>query len=243
MQTFLLPVGPASLPVTLVPSTRRKTIALRITREQRVDVLVPAGTSFEEILPFLLEKTPWLRRKLAELAARPSPAPRLYASGDSFLYLGHPRRLCVMPQAIRRTRVCLDDDRLLVAVPRGSDGPELADAVRHALEVWYKQEAHTLLAAQAALYAPLLGVRPRRLALKRQQTRWGSCSTATGSINLNWLLVMAPLSVIDYVLVHELAHLLVPNHSNRFWKTVESILPAYREHRRWLKKNGHLLSL
>lgn len=87
-----------------------------------------------------------------------------------------------------------------------------------------------------------MDVRPEKLRISSARTRWGSCS-AKGTISLTWRLVMAPPEILDYVIVHELAHLKVKNHSSAFWKVVETYLPGYQNQRKWLKQNGHTLDL
>ena len=103
-----------------------------------------------------------------------------------------------------------------------------------------KKEAKKRFAARAAFYAPQVGVRFGRIAVRCQKTKWGSCS-AKGNLNFNCLLLLAPPEVLDYVVVHELCHRLEMNHSARFWQNVERVLPDYRSSRTWLKKNGDAL--
>lgn len=100
-----------------------------------------------------------------------------------------------------------------------------------------KKLAETVFAAKTALYAGILQVDYGRITVRDQKTRWGSCSSK-GNLNFNWRLILAPEEVLDYVVVHELAHRLEMNHSPRFWAVVESVLPDYRKRRGWLKQNG-----
>ena len=100
-----------------------------------------------------------------------------------------------------------------------------------------KKAGRRLFTERAALYAPQLGVRFGRIAVRCQKSKWGSCS-AKGNLNFNCLLLLAPQEVLDYVVVHELCHLLEMNHSERFWQRVEDVMPDYRDRRRWLRKHG-----
>ncbi|MBR1455799.1 MAG: M48 family metallopeptidase, partial [Oscillospiraceae bacterium] len=102
------------------------------------------------------------------------------------------------------------------------------------------REARERITARAAYYAPLVGVRFGRIAIRRQRTKWGSCSSK-GNLNFNCLLALAPPEVLDYVVVHELCHLLEMNHSPRFWAEVGRVLPDYGVRRRWLRENGGAL--
>ena len=109
-----------------------------------------------------------------------------------------------------------------------------------ALEVQYRKEARRRITERAAYFAEKMGVDYGRIAIKAAKTRWGSCS-AQGNLNFHWKLILMPPAILDYVVVHELAHRIEMNHSPRFWAQVERILPDYRERRRWLKENGGLI--
>ena len=109
-----------------------------------------------------------------------------------------------------------------------------------ALEAQYRKEARRRITERAAYFAEKMGVDYGRIAIKAAKTRWGSCS-ARGNLNFHWKLILMPPAILDYVVVHELAHRIEMNHSPRFWTQVERILPDYRERRRWLKENGGLI--
>ncbi|MBN2664423.1 MAG: M48 family metallopeptidase, partial [Bacteroidales bacterium] len=113
---------------------------------------------------------------------------------------------------------------------------------RKIFDLWYKKTALEFFKKRAFIYSKLLGVNYKNIKISSAQKRWGSCSS-TGNINLSWRLVMAPIEVIDYVVIHELAHLIEPNHSNKFWYHVQRIQPEYKLHRKWLKENGYLLTI
>ena len=103
-----------------------------------------------------------------------------------------------------------------------------------------KKQARPVFLARTAYYAPLVGVRYERVTVRSQRSKWGSCSVR-GGLNFNCLLLLAPEEVLDYVVVHELCHLLEMNHSPRFWDEVRRVLPDYERARRWLRKNGNAL--
>ena len=109
-----------------------------------------------------------------------------------------------------------------------------------ALEAAYRREARRRIEERAAYFAEKMGVDYGRIAIKAAKTRWGSCS-AKGNLNFHWKLILMPPTVLDYVVVHELAHRIEMNHSPRFWAQVERILPDYRERRKWLKEKGSLV--
>ena len=124
-----------------------------------------------------------------------------------------------------------------MSISPGLEEEKERELIKEMLTKWYKDSFGDIVRERIEKYSPELNVAPAKIFIKNQKTRWGSCSTK-GNINLNWLLVMTPLEIIDYVIVHELSHLKVMNHSQEFWTLVESILTDYKERRKWLKENG-----
>lgn len=119
---------------------------------------------------------------------------------------------------------------------------DLTEVQRQALEVRYKEAARSYIPSRVSYYHAMTGGSYRRIAIRDQKTRWGSCSSK-GTLSFNWRLMLAPPSILDYVVVHELCHLTYMNHSTDFWHAVERIYPDYRTARKWLKDHGHELAL
>jgi predicted metal-dependent hydrolase len=111
-----------------------------------------------------------------------------------------------------------------------------------AFERWYRAQAREILTERVEHYAGQYGFEYKKIGITSARTRWGSCS-ANGSLNFSWRLLLAPLEAVDYVVVHELVHTVFHNHSKRFWKRVEKIMPDYKERRKWLRRNGQQLTL
>jgi predicted metal-dependent hydrolase len=129
--------------------------------------------------------------------------------------------------------------RDVLEVSVGSPGP---DAVREALEKWYRRQARIEVAPRLDAACARAGTRYERLSIRGQRTRWASCSSE-GAMSFNWRLLLAPPEILDYVVEHEVAHLEVLDHSNRFWRLLGSRVPGYRGHERWLRRNGPALRL
>jgi len=208
----------------------RKTIALIVTDEGKLVVRAPHRASRAQIDAFILEKTDWTRGHQAKILARPKPAALGFREGEAFPYLGQAYPLYM--RAGQGTRLAWKDGVFwLPPLP-----PSQAAA---AFEAWYRRQARTVFGERLRWQANRLGLKPGTLRISSARTRWGSCST-TGSISLTWRLVMAPMEVIDYVIVHECIHLAVKNHSKAFWQRVAAAYPAYLQAKRWLRENSGL---
>src|SRR3954447_18252801 len=203
-----------------------------------VEVVVPRRMALRQVVPFVEEKRPWIARTLRRIREAEEEAAVRLADGGQVPYLGRLLSLDVRVEPGRvRHLVALRGTRLEVAV--GSPGGE---PVRAALEAWYRRRA--LLEVEPRLDAACAraGTRYTRLSIRAQRTRRASCSS-TGAMSFNWRLLLAPPEILDYVVEHEVAHLEVLDHSPRFWRLLGSRSPGYREHERWLRRNGPALRL
>lgn len=157
-------------------------------------------------------------------------------NGDILFYLGEKRVLNVMREPRTRAKVKCVMDRILMWIPYEAD----FEYKRECLEKWYRREAMLIIREKAEEYAESLSVHFKDIRIKDQKSRWGSCSSK-GNLNFNWRIIMAPEPVCDYVVIHELCHLVFMDHSANFWNLVERICPDYRQYKKWLKDNGKQL--
>lgn len=235
-------VGDDNIPYTLV-RTRRKTIGITIDVNGEVKVSAPLRISEKQIKEIVQKKAEWIARKVKEARKINSGiARRQFVSGESLPYLGKEYTLKIVEKDLCKAEVHVEDGTFLMYINQGLSGESRKQAVQEALIKWYRQRFAEVVKERMEKYSSKLKATPCRVVIKDQKTIWGSCSKK-GNINLNWRLVMAPLDIVDYVVVHELCHLKVMNHSKDFWNLVESILSDYREKREWLKVNGHRLSI
>lgn len=209
-------------------SARRRRITLTID-ERGLRVGAPLRTSQRRIDAALRAHALWIVRKLAEWQAR-RPAPFHWMPGARIMVLGEPLVLAADPAQMIAIRQA--DRLLLPAAP--DDGNALADAALH----WLRTCATEWFALRTGHFAPVLGVTMPLIRLSNARTRWGTCHPR-GRIHLNWRLIHMPPALIDYVVVHELAHLHEPNHSARFWRHVEAVLPDHAQRRRTLRTEAH----
>ena len=215
---------------------RRRSIGFVVDGDG-LSVRAPKWVTLREVDAAVREKGAWIRARLdeqRERRRREAAARQRWQDGASLPYLGRPLTIVLGVEAAPAEAVALIDDaagpRLRVGLPR--DAAE--ERVRDAVQSWLQREARRVFAARVDHFATLLGVRVTRLALSSAATRWGSAN-ANGAIRLHWRLIQHPFATIDYVVVHELAHLREMNHSARFWKVVASVVPDYEVARRSLR--------
>ena len=225
------------LQVQVVRTQRKKTLSVQIEQGQ-VRILVPRTLAWAEIEAMVAKKARWIQLKLAEQQqVQPLPA-KEYMNGEAFYLLGRNYRLQIVTDA-PSAHVDLDAGRLRVHLPTSSPS---ADQIRSAVIKWYKAQAVEVLLERVQRYERLMKVSATSVVVKKYKARWGSCY-ADGRISFNWLIIMAPSTVIDYVVVHELCHLVHMNHSPEFWQIVKRYHPGYAEAKQWLKEYGAELHL
>ncbi len=212
--------------------TRRRTIAVVVERDGRVTVRAPLRAPAAQIDEFVRSHADWIARTRARLLAHPPPPAPRYVDGESFPYLGqhYPLRL-VPPQ-----RPALTFDGRAFRLSRRAQARAQAAFVR-----WYRARALEVLSGRVQAVAAAHGFHYDRIRISSARTRWGSCSSR-GTLSFTYRLIMAPPAVVDYVVVHELVHTRIRNHSKVFWRAVGEIMPDYKDRVRWLRKNGPSLA-
>lgn len=224
--------GSDKITIAKLVRSRRRTIELTITEDARLVVRAPLRTPLHFIRDVVDKKQEWIRRKIREAGSRPVLTPREFRDGERFLFLGKAYELEISRCRARPVEL---GDRLYIS------SLALPEA-RRALKEWFRENAARHISGRCAHYARLIGRAPNLVRISNAEKRWGSCSPE-GNLNFSWRLMMAPPEVIDYIVVHEMAHMEVPNHSASFWDKVASIMPEYRVHKKWLRENGCLLTI
>jgi predicted metal-dependent hydrolase len=227
-----------SMPIDKLIRSRRRTIALIVTEDARLEVRAPLRASLEWIYKVIADKKKWIQKKQEQMRHNYfSAVPHEFVDGASFMYLG---RMCQMNFAERADIVFHEHENTL-HLPRHLLGSAQHVGRQH-LVTWYQQQALKHIVERVNFYMLSTGLRCSAIRINNAKTRWGSCS-AKGRLNFVWRLIMAPQSVIDYVVVHELVHIKIRNHAKRFWQHVEAILPDYKQQNAWLKKYGRSLKV
>lgn len=225
-------------PYELVRSKKRKkTITLTVKKDGGVVIHAPHRLPASEIEGFFEKKRPWVEKKRAE-AKKGEKAPikhRQFVDGEPFYYLGD-----CYPLGIRDT----DGSREALSLSHGMFllNRNSRDGARHCFVRWYQRKAREVLTRRVGYWSEHLHLVATGITITGALHRYGSCS-ARNRLSFTWRIMMAPLDVIDYVIVHELAHIKEKNHSKRFWGLLEMILPDYKQRKLWLRENHHLLDV
>lgn len=225
-----------TVPYTVRRSDRARQIRLRVGHACGLEIVVPARSRLPDIPALLRERSAWILRALDRVAAQATPPPPALVDGATLPYLGSEHRLilatgpgvspAVQHDAAARTLTARFD-------------PAVYD-LRAVLDWWFRSRARDTLTARVEHFAAILNVRPARLTIRDTRSRWGSCSSR-GGVNFSWRLILAPPPILDYVVIHELAHLRELNHSPRFWAILAEHCPDYPLHQSWLKEHGATL--
>ena len=208
--------------------SKRKTLSLTINENAELIFRAPKRLSIEKIQDFINEKENWINRKKRLIE---NQIKDVTSNHNKLLYLGNLFPINVEQNASKELFFTGEEFIANSIEP---------DSLSLSIKKWYKNKFKEIALPRVAYFANKHNLMVNQVRIKNQKTMWGSCSSKN-NINLNYLLLMAPMGVIDYVIVHELVHTIHRNHSTDFWDSVESIMPEFQEHKRWLKKNGYKL--
>lgn len=221
------------LSYTVQRSGKRKKLTITVERDRSVVVHAPSDASDEAIQRVVESRRQWIFEKLhhdKKYQELPHPPGKELVNGESALYLGRSYRIEVIANGTGEIQLT---QRFLIPAAQGSRR-------KGALREWYLARANEIILPRVSRHADVLGVEVMRASIVDSHYRWGSCTVQNG-VSFNWRLVKAPMFVIDYVVIHELAHLLEANHTPLFWNVVRTHVPRMEKARAWLVDNGQLL--
>lgn len=192
----------------------------------KVRIAAPLGMSLETIRVFAISKMEWIRRQQGKLQAQDRETPREYLERESH-YVWGKRYLLKLVECDAAPQVILKARHLQLQLRPGSD----AEKRQEVLDAWYRQQLRDALPALLARWEPLMGVKAERVFIQRMKTKWGSCNPASAAIRLNTDLAKKPPACLEYILVHELTHLIEPSHNARFIAAMDMFMPKWRHYK------------
>jgi len=214
--------------------TNRKTISLQITDNASLIVRAPYNVTEEFIESVIVKHLDWIEKKKNNIQARdPKFVKKEFVNGEGFLYLGRSYRLKITKN--QEKPLIFQDNYFFLS-------KEYLPIARELFIGWYKEKAYGKISERVEWYAKKRGFTYNKVNITDANKRWGSCS-AKGNLNFSWRLIMAPLPIVDYVVVHELVHLVEKNHAKTFWDKVKMLMPDYEKHDEWLKRNCYMFRL
>lgn len=241
-----------TIPYEVIKSNR-KSLAIAIAPGGKVTVRIPNRATRKDVIQLLSEKSEWIYKAFQEQLHKKINGFEI-KEGVILPFLDRTFRLHIEHNPyMERAKIEVREDQEIDDKSKDGDTgdknyldvitPQMDhEFIKECVESWYKKNAKNIIQMRVEFYANIMGVTYGRISIRSQKSRWGSCSS-TGNLNFNWHLVMMPIEVLDYVVIHELAHRLEMNHSKQFWEEVNKVCPAYKRRKDWLKMNGAKMRL
>jgi Predicted metal-dependent hydrolase len=212
---------------------QRKSIGIYLDLYGQIEVHAPKGTPIDKILLALEDKWSLILERSKEMKERSEPKEKSYDHGEVFLYLGKSYPITILTNPEQNNDYCLiQQDKLNVCVRVHND-----NSVKQALKRFYYQQCKALVEERIRIYQKEFKMKPRSIRIIDDVSKWGSCNSKL-ELDFNWKLAMAPIEAIDYVVVHEMCHMVHLNHDRSFWRLVGKILPDYEKRNAWLAISG-----
>lgn len=208
--------------------SKRRTLSLSINENAELIVRAPNQISNKKIEEFIIEKSKWINKNKNLMQSRINEMNNI---DSNYLFLGNIYPLIKVYE--NPNKIDFNGTEFITSI-------ENQDKFKASLKSWYKIKFKEIAIPRLNYFSDKYNLKINQVRFKNQKTLWGSCSSKN-NINLNYLLVMAPMLVIDYVIIHELVHTVHKNHSENFWNAVEAIMPDYKKAKKWLNKNGYKL--
>jgi predicted metal-dependent hydrolase len=229
-KTSLLAIGPRQVPLVIIPHRRARRYVLRVKRDGSVRVTVPKGGSLAFAMEFVRKNSAWIEKQLEKRSAESERA-KAWGEGTAILFRGE--QVLLSTRIVNGIKVVRFADHTIPVAPEVND-------LRPIIEAYLWALAEKELVARTLQLAGWHQLPVRRILVRNQRSRWGSCSSKQ-TVSLNWRIIQAPFDVRDYLILHELMHLREMNHSPRFWRLVREAFPECARAEAWLDAHSHLL--
>lgn len=228
--------------LTFRRSKRARRLRMQMNNEGKLTLVAPWYSTKKSVDRFVAQNIKWIEKQSAKIETQKKLRPKFrYQTGDTYYYFGEPVILSVNPSDRKLPTIKVRDDKMVITLHKKISKADGVVAVRNTIEKFYRKKAEEVVHDRLQFFNEYYGFSYNRVTMRNQKTRWGSCSHS-GNLNFNWRLIMAPIEVIDYVVVHELCHIGQMNHSPKFWSLVSQTTPDYKEVRKWLSNYHYLLT-
>ena len=235
--TDSIDIGELSLNVQIERTKRKKTISLQV-KDNMLIIKAPKIVSRRKLDELIQRKKNWITERAIVNLEEHKLRSREFINNEKFLFRGEKYRLCLIAGQEETVKIAEDLLQVTVIDHRPTDGM----TIKKLLEGWYLSESIKILKTRTNQLAKEMNVQPSGMTVKDYISKWGSCS-ANNKISYNWRIIMAPDYIIDYLIIHELSHIIEPNHSKNFWQHVAKYCDGFQTKRKWLRENGHRLVL
>jgi predicted metal-dependent hydrolase len=215
---------------------RKKTISIQI-KDGNVEVRAPFNLNQNEIDAFILKKERWIKNKILLQKSIKQLPKKKFINGEVFKFLGKDLKLKINISGEKKTY--LKNDYICLDLKNNSENNK--EKIKKELKLFYRSLSERILKERTLIESKKMNLKVKAIKVRSYKNRWGSCSS-NGDISYNWKLIMAPEKIIDYVIIHELCHLIHFNHSRDYWEEVSKKIPNYKECREWLKSNQYLFN-
>ena len=228
-------IGALSLDIQIERTKRKKTISLQI-KDNKLIIKAPRIVSRKSLDELIKRKQKWIKQRAIMNFEEQNLRNREFIDNDKFYFRGNAYKLRIISEQEKTVKIVKGH----LVVTFIDDGPIDRKAIKTILEEWYLREAFKVLKIRTNELAKKMNVQPKGMKVKNYISKWGSC-TVDHVISYNWRIVMAPDYIIDYLIIHELSHIIEPNHSKNFWWHVGNYCEDFQTKRKWLRENGHRL--
>ncbi len=233
--------GTTTINYDVIYSAKRKNATLSVYPMKQVEISVPSGLEREHIQRLVRKKAGWVLKQILwfdEIVQIDSQ--KEHVNGETFLYLGRQYRLKIV-RSSEKAKAKLRGKYLYVTIPNAGNSKD-KKIIKAAVWDWYRKQAGRKVTEAVCLYSRILGIELPKVIIKNQYKRWGSC-TSKNTLNFNFRIVIAPVSLLNYVAAHELCHIKHKDHSPKFWKLLKTIMPDYEDRKERLRKEGRQYTL
>ena len=230
-------IGNVDLEIKIERTNRKRTISL-LVKDEKLIIKAPRSVSRKCLDELIQRRRNWIKKRAILNFEEQNLRNREFIDNEKFYYRGNGYRLSLIYGSKEAVNIVGD----LLQVNYKDDRSINRNAIKRLLEDWYLKESTEILKARTAELAQQMRVQTSGITVKNYNSKWGSCA-ANNKISYNWRIIMAPDCVVDYLIVHELCHILEPNHSKNFWHLVGTYCEDFKKKRKWLRENGHRLVL